>query len=239
MKLYSREWFEKYKDIFAEMYFKNSLSIKGIRIPMNNRTSEQVREMEDNFYKDDGKVDIVKVAWKLGRLDDEGDIIYDDGNKTISDSYGNKISKKELKKYLEEINIDEVKQSIEENCFEKAFKTLESSSPPKFGTVYIITLMHFISNGKVPIYDRFTHKAVKAIYAMTLPSKIYVGAPPGKKSAKEAINMLSEYMWLLEKEFGKSDIDRLLDRALWVYGHEAGIVNGKIEVERYKTMRKR
>ena len=35
----------------------------------------------------------------------------------------------------------------------------------------------------------------------------------------EVSAMYMEYIWLLEKVFGKYNIDRETDRALWTFGH--------------------
>ena len=76
-----------------------------------------------------------------------------------------------------------------------------------------------MSKGKIPIYDKYAHIAVKALCFGYTPSNIYVGAPPEKSRTKMVINMLSEYMWYLNKLFGTCNIPHSLDRALWVYGH--------------------
>lgn len=83
----------------------------------------------------------------------------------------------------------------------------------------MITLIYFLSGGKYPIYDKFAHIAVKALYMNENPKDIFVGGAPGKGNMDQAIGMYKEYCWLLKQVFGKYDIDRELDRALWVYGH--------------------
>lgn len=83
----------------------------------------------------------------------------------------------------------------------------------------IITIMFFLSKGRIPIYDQFTHKAVKAIYFEKKPKDIYVGPAPLKSSITDAVNLLMEYMWYLEEIFGRHNISRSEDQALWAYGH--------------------
>ena len=47
------------------------------------------------------------------------------------------------------------------------------------------------------------------------PSEVYVGEAPNKNSVSDVVNLYEEYRWLLTKVFGKSNIDRTTDRALW------------------------
>ena len=110
-----------------------------------------------------------------------------------------------------------------------------------YGTVYIINHMFFLSKGAVPIYDRFAHVAVKALFMHKPPLEVFVPAAPlkddhpkGKGETKDhyysAVNTLEEYMWLLRAVFPKEIqkkgdtmfISRKLDQALWVYGHTMG-----------------
>lgn len=202
---------------WENMYFDNSEKMVGV--PVNNQVDESV---EDDIFKNhyNGKVDIEAVAWKLGRLT-TGGVQYNNTNDGIINGYGKHINLEELKDYIERINanVNVIKDKMKEEKLVDAFKMLAEKSPHNFGTVYIITMMFFISQGEIPIYDRFAHIAVKAIYADKFPYEIYVGEAPSKKAPEAAINMLNEYRWLLQKTFKSSSINRELDRALWVYGH--------------------
>ena len=113
------------------------------------------------------------------------------------------------------------------------------------GFVYAITLLFFISNGKFPIYDRFAHKALLALYCetdirivgegITLPkisdkSKSQIRETRlksintllkdiyGYSQNKETIISPHAYLPLL-KNFPDYQTNRNVDRALWVYGH--------------------
>lgn len=101
------------------------------------------------------------------------------------------------------------------------------------GTVYSLALLYFISQGRVPIYDKFVHIALKALYFEKKPTEhIFYGSPADKKT-DTVIALMREYMWLIKNTVGherllrksikgKSDniADiRKADRALWVYGH--------------------
>jgi len=102
----------------------------------------------------------------------------------------------------------------------------EGVIPSNFGAVYIINLIYFLSRREWPIYDKYAHKALKGIYMGVCPSEVYVSGAPDKYNTKEVANMYKEYVWLMENTFEKKNIERKLDRALWVYGHS----NKKIEL---------
>lgn len=89
------------------------------------------------------------------------------------------------------------------------------------GTVYILTLLYFLSGEKFPIYDKFAHKAAKAIVLDVNPKDVYVGPAPYKTEINNILTMYSEYCWLLTQVFTRPrpEITRKEDQALWVYGH--------------------
>lgn len=230
MNVYSKEWFVKNKERFERIYFRNDDCIKGISIPLNNRTPVSIEKKADEHEKN-GEIDLWIAAWKMGRLDDNGQIVYtNSGN--ILNGYGKEING--LDDYIQSIDCNRIQKSIENGDYETAFCELAKNSPANFGTVYIITLMHFISKGEIPIYDKFAHKAIKAIFAAEEVKNIYVGDAPAKKNSNAAVNMLKEYMWLLKNVFGKSHIDRQTDRALWVYGHADKNFVGENRIKSHK-----
>lgn len=168
---------------------------------------------------DKGIIDDIVVAWKAGRLKRKGgnyEIEMKDGN--YLNGYGRTIKSNELKDYLNKVRkID----SIDEEKFEIEYKKYLDAGPvpDNFGAVYIINLMYFKSSGKWPIYDKFAHKALKAILMQKSPGEIWVGDAPLKAETDKVTNMYLEYCWLLNCLFGSKAIDRKIDRALWVYGH--------------------
>ena len=92
------------------------------------------------------------------------------------------------------------------------------------GTVYIITLLNFISRGQYPIYDRFAWKAIQAICDDKKPGDIINASelPEKKSRAFDTVfdtHMIS-YMKKMDSVFGSAyQESRDVDRALWVYGH--------------------
>lgn len=206
MKIYSKEWFMLYIDEFESLYFKNRRRINGITIPDDKRTLQDV-EQKACEYEKSGKVDLWIAAWKMGRLNYDGEVVKKSDN-VILNGYGKEICAKELCEYLKNIDSEHIFELIEKCDYEQAYQDLVDTAPKNFGTVYIISLMHFISKGKIPIYDKFAHTAVKAIYSRVNPNMIYVGNPPGKNETRKATNLLREYMWLLNEVFGTASINR-------------------------------
>ena len=164
----------------------------------------------------------------------ECNISMDNEKKTIK-GYRVNINRQELQKYLEFVDKIWDDHNLSEKKFWDIFQSLvesETKIPDGFGTVYIINLIYFKSKGNWPIYDKYAHKALKAIYFGRRPYEIWIPGAPGKTiitkkngivANKEVNCMYSEYLWLLDEIFGGHDYEtmhgRLIDRALWVYGH--------------------
>lgn len=228
--LYSKEWFNQNIKLFSNAYFdkdnaivhspeeKQLLNDLGIK-KLNNNITQKYEEETIEGYLNNGDINEVVVAWKAGRLKKEGDnyeIEMKDGN--YLNGYGRIIKSNVLKDYLNKVpKID----SIDEEKFEIEYKKYLDAGPvpDNFGAVYIINLMYFKSSGKWPIYDKFAHKALKAILMEKSPGEIWVGDAPLKAETDKVTNMYLEYCWLLNCLFGSKEIDRKIDRALWVYGH--------------------
>ena len=107
------------------------------------------------------------------------------------------------------------------------------------GSVYLITILFFASHGYYPIYDQFAMKALEALDKGSVPGdniplrylpdknddaflKILTPRKPDKDNAPAYL----QYIRLLEKYFKDDKIDyrkpedcRIVDQALWVYGH--------------------
>ena len=146
------------------------------------------------------------VSWKAGRLiedkDNPGDFVpAKNKNGDYYTGYGTSIDSEELENYLTTVEKRWIGlTSVEQEQFSEIYTKLVQDIfvPKNFGSVYIINLIYFLSKGRFPIYDKFA---------------------PGKNDIENVVNMYSEYLWLLEKLFHKYSIDRITDRALWVYGH--------------------
>lgn len=218
---YTCEWFDENKEIFKKAYYGGSDKpiIKELGIKITNMINEKYEKeaiVRDRLEK--GIVDEFVVAWKAGRIDSDGKIIEKDKDNYLN-GYGRPIKKKELEEYLEYVkNVwPSIKKEDDIACIYEEIVT--EKVPHNFGCVYVINLIYFLSKGDWPIYDKFAHKAVKAIYMKKNPCEIWIGDAPAKYDTKKVINMYLEYCWLLERVFGSRKISRDIDRALWTYGH--------------------
>jgi len=91
-----------------------------------------------------------------------------------------------------------------------------------FGNVYILTALFFISKGKYPIYDKFSHIAAQAIHQ---------DLPPGSYVRYRGLQKWGDYLQYLalldsihsgcpqQSEDRSMSIPRREDRSLWSYGH--------------------
>lgn len=101
---------------------------------------------------------------------------------------------------------------------------LNDNAPAGFGSVYLITLLFFISGGEYPIYDQCADKALMAIKNNVMPGeKVYYKPLPDRKSRKFLQifdGQYGEYIKSLKELFTEEyKFNRDIDRALWVYGH--------------------
>lgn len=120
-------------------------------------------------------------------------------------------------------NIDELQTDII-NDPQLALNKIAEHSPGDIGTVYIITLLYFISKGRYPIYDRFAAIPLEAIKQDKKPGDIikYKELPSIKDRKFRCLmkNGMAEYMKRLETFLGADYWkNQDVDRVLWVYGH--------------------
>ncbi len=210
-------------------------------------------EIEKLFEKSSFNTDDVMLIlrWKLGRIDFyesercESVRYKTKDQKAVDNStncfvtyteYGNRVEAEELCRVVIEERRSYFSQGTSHKSVQDILNSLNDTNTANIGTVYLITLLYFITGAEFPIYDRFAMKALTAISKGTLPGK---GVPktelPGKKS-KEFKKLLNDedncdseymnYMNLLAKVFKenytKNKKNRDIDRALWVYGHLFG-----------------
>ncbi len=100
------------------------------------------------------------------------------------------------------------------------------------GTVYLITLLSFISKGEKPIFDRFAMASLTALKLKKYKKEVYRlsvirGCSLPKKTEINRVKRIlgeeteyGKYCSLLEEFFPNGEWkERRVDRALWVYGH--------------------
>lgn len=221
---------EKFIDLYSKDYY---LKKPGERVLVHRlrRSSEYIEDeitrILDNGIKnnDEGKREVAMIiAWKTGKIDhvksqEKKNFVYTNDWQNAEQLEGVNI----MGKYP-------IKDAVEYIVREK--DELAKKDPPDFlnelkdksifngiGTVYMTTLLYFLTHGTYPIYDRFAHQAAKAIYLGINPNDVYIGFAPDKSKTNEFLKMYNEYCWLLSQIFGAYKISREQDQALWVYGH--------------------
>lgn len=170
------------------------------------------------------------VAWKIGAIDHKAsefqkDIVYKkkfDETFEFPDPYKRtmKIKAKKIIDYCKEnfdhlIKLgDEAKNS--EVKAEELFNILKHNVGEKnrFGFVKLLALLYFFTQRNWPIYDQFAHKAVNAIMSDTKPHE-----PTNYVPFNDFSEYREKYVKKIKNIFEKQNIERNIDRALWVYGH--------------------
>ncbi len=223
--------------------------------------------VEERIYKDCKKqdwipVDIFRIlAWKTGKINHpesmktEPNIIYNAN--WIEGKEDDKFVSLQIpyqKNVVEWVELEPIVHSLldirKEYCSSKdsqsawnSILSLANDDKNKnamrgIGTVYLITLLHFITDGEVPIYDRFAMASL-AIWKLKNDQKelcitdksVIRGCKLPSKDTKAAIKILesgiySDYIHLLNEfckvNYGNENewkTNRDVDRGLWVFGH--------------------
>lgn len=235
MKFYMKDGTEISKETFIKSY-NDSYYLGSSRVL--NRVTQNSKYVEneiDQLLKNGIRepIDIIHIlAWKIGKVrhtdsDNEKRFVYakgwDDAENFKIKLYKNTLDVKEFVLYIIK-NIAEL-EKLSENEPQEVLNQLKEHSPKGIGTVYLVTLLYFISKGKHPIYDRFAMMALDAISGDIKPYSQKIKAPilPDKHSSKFKHVMdryYKEYVEKVNKIFGSVYWkNRDIDRALWVYGH--------------------
>ncbi|MCH5315785.1 MAG: hypothetical protein J1E81_07715 [Eubacterium sp.] len=176
------------------------------------------------------------LAWKIGRINHKksrfkGETIFSESWKEKDETKiaklrnGNELDIYELLNLISD-NDDLVEESKKDD--QKAQEVLcKINQTEGIGTVYLITLLYFISNGKYPIFDQFASAAVNAITKGKKPGeKVSINNLPDRKNIDNLLigDKTKGYLKFkrdIEKIFKYYDYqnNRDVDRALWVYGH--------------------
>ncbi len=200
----------KIKHINLEDKYKDKKDI-------SNYTSEPIFEYDQGWSQDDSDESRLKIQFRNSHeLDEKQFGLFANAVIELHDCYVNK-SKDSIQIWKDLL----------------ALATDKKIDLNGLGTVYLITLLHFITQGEKPIVDRFVLAALAVkqlldegynipknsiIRGCSLPSKT-------EKAAKELMNpdsVYGKYCALLRKQFPNENEDlkdREVDQALWVYGH--------------------
>ena len=201
-------------------------------IPRVGQSSRAVEDTIDDLLKNGIKKpeNVVQIlAWKLGKikhLESEDHFVYAQDWKNAEQF--------EVYRYNQEFDIKTVAEYVVGNITrlekeadtdpQKVICELRDLQIKGLGTVYLITLLYFISRGKYPIYDRFAMMAVQAICENKMPGDCVAISELPEKNSHTFQTVFEDYMIpfikKLEDIFGAAyQESRDIDRALWVYGH--------------------
>lgn len=185
------------------------------------------------------------LAWKMGRINhkeskEQGEYKYIG---TWSDKENEQLKATNRSGPIEKIklfveNVIQFKKDYKENYGnirgnkEEMLKQLQALKVNGIGSVYLITVLYFVSGGEYPIFDRFAMTALNAaqkgskpgekVAAKQLPDKVTGLLSEGSASVYQ--QFITKLEWLCETIYGdkncyKGKQGRKIDRALWVYGH--------------------
>ena len=215
---------EEFLKFYGDCYYLN-----------NSKVSEEAIEKLLNIDQLSAEDVMLIIRWELGRIDHKksqnlNEIVFR-GNEYgffTQTERGRTVDARELCEIIA-TNYTHWKNSED---YQGILNKMRENSPDNIGTVYLLTLLYFITQGKCPIYDRFAMMAARAISGdgagldkkpgdvveyKDLPAKNEAGfnnlINGDKSKYKEFVRNLQQ---IFGDEYKKN---RDIDRALWVYGH--------------------
>lgn len=236
MKFYDLNGNEIEKKEFIELYSK-SYYLDEPRVKRVSQNSRYIEDYIDELLFDRGiscPKDVIEIlAWKIGKIKHRDSqnaqrFVYSKDWANVESFHVNRYGKElDLSGFVEYIatNIENLTSKAQSDPQGVLNELKENAQAPKgIGTVYLITLLYFISKGKYPIYDRFAMMAVDAIIKDKKPGETvkYTELPDKNSFQFNQVFGLcqNEYIDKIEKIFGHDYLEsRDIDRALWVYGH--------------------
>lgn len=252
IELYSKEYF------LSEEGEDKEYTIKAIN-RSRNWIEEDMIDLLKKGWEEWTEADVVHMlAWKMGRIDHKkstNGVYKFTGNGSWSDKKGDlKANNRTGEIKIDSLakNIIDFKKDYSQNkeeydtnpeaLLERLRRVLDIEGQEEkitgIGSVYLITILYFVSGGIYPIYDQFAMKALEALEVGAVPGdNITLKALPDKNE-KAFINSLTKsesgrkdpvyrrYIDLLVKLFNEEENSfrninywRKVDQALWVYGH--------------------
>jgi hypothetical protein len=212
---------EEFVDFYSKCYYLNNSHV----------AEERIQNLLDADKLSPEDVMLI-LRWKLGKIDHKrsqcNHSIVNRGNEEgfiTLDGRGRSVKAKPMCFYVSE-NLDSMKKSTGQEILNQL---VDECSVQNIGTVYLITILFFITNGRYPIYDRFAAAALCAITKEKEPGEEVKNIELPSKDQESFRNLLTEndkpskyqnYINQLEKLFDEDyKKDRRIDQALWVYGH--------------------
>ena len=231
----AEEFVEKYSD---DYYLKENG--KQFLVPGIGRNSKFVEKNINDILRNgiQNEQDVARIiAWKVIKIKHRES---EDNQKFIYASDWANAEQLRVTRYSKPFPLDVIAHDLTSNI--KRLENLATEDPQKLlneinkieykgmGSVYLVTLLYFLSKGKYPIYDQFAMNALSAIKRNIIPKsgeKVNVDVEFTDLPVKESKgfkcvmeNEMAIYIGMLNETFGdKWKTDRRYDQALWVYGH--------------------
>ncbi len=212
---------EKFIEFYNYCYYLNNS--KNTEDYIDNLLNKGIKTQEEAFRI---------LAWKFGKIDHKKSnylqkFEYEKNTsfikKKLITEYGKNVGDKEgsdIERLLEKMI--ELSQKYTGSNIAEIVEELQNININNIGTVYLITMLYFITKGEYPIYDRFAQMALIGIKEdKKIGEPIKCPKLPEKDKLNQILDENGSYLQYKKnlEELGYSKDDRALDRALWVYGH--------------------
>ena len=215
---------------FSKAYFTGCGKIPNIKYVQSLEETEK-RVLSGSF---ENKSDFYwMMAWKMGKIKKDGNLFSGWSDRENPVMYRN--SKKQYVLNLSELhdlimeNKDELKRHSDNGnpvkFIDRILQICRDENIKGIGPVYAIAILFFFSNGKYPIYDRFARIGVECI----IGNRPHIPRAGESKKLPEFDYKVDypRYLKLIEKaqikyytKENKNYLEnRMVDQALWVYGH--------------------
>ena len=225
---------DKFLDLYSKRYYLCSEKLSGANgkaVGQNSKiTEDEINKILKKGIRNE--IDVVHIlAWKIGKIKHkesqaQDKFVYAKDWKNAQNfdvkRYGKTFDMKQIAEFIVKY-IGELERQATEDP-QGVLNRLRDQNFSGLGSVYLITLLYFISRGKYPIYDRFAQMALYAICNNKKPGDIVEYNELPERQSRAFANVMNEdmkeYIRQMESVFGKTYRDsRKIDQALWVYGH--------------------
>ena len=219
---------ERFITLYGDSYYLD----KERYVPGVSQSSRYTEDEIDRLLREGIKceLDVIHIlAWKIGKIrhaESKSRFCYSkdwsNAESFRANRYGKEFDLKTISQYIVK-NIESLEDQAKSNP-QKVLNDLRDINIKGLGSVYLVTLLYFISRNTFPIYDRFAKMAIDAIETGLKPGSSVCYCELPTKDSKEFGHIMDDYIYpyqkKLETQFGdKYREGRDVDRALWVYGH--------------------
>ena len=224
---------KEFVEIYNPYYYKDHCPLKDANNRSISQTNKAVEEYIDHIIKNavQDKKDLVRaLASKIGKFkqhefEDGTGFAYHEDWKNAEEN------PEDILRYGKPFEVSclfdrmlENEETLKRASAKDALGWFQDHPVNYLGTVYMITLLYFISQANYPIYDQFAKNAIDAIKGGVKPyESISYETLPDKNSLQFSgvEKKVEEFKKDIDNIFGYENYkaSRDIDRALWVYGH--------------------